>query len=398
MIYFDRRGAILGDLDVSQLHGLEIGPLHNPLVRKSDGAVLYIDHADTDFIKRATSDPNIDNNQIVDIDIIWGDRPLKELIPQPADYAVASHVIEHVPDVIGWLLDLHGALKADGLIGLAIPDRRFTFDLRRPESTIGEMVEAHLLRARRPPARHLFDRLALDTVFPKARGWADDMFAQVSTRDDRLPDAYSLAERVATTTDYVDAHCWVFTPESFLDLVERLSHLGLFPFAIEYFHPTEYGDYEFYVRLRKSDDAAAIAASIKHARDLLKTAPTEQAYREMLLEKVHAQALPEPSYHHAIGELAEQREQMIDEQYRFYQELAKQRKMLLDEQRRLNDELGCLKDKMTKLEASTSWRITQPLRWLGLILRSAKFTRDLLYNPWRRRRGLPCAASEKRRG
>src|SRR5271157_2609777 len=223
MSHFDRRSVIFGDLDVRTLKGLEIGPKHNPLVRKSDGVVLYVDHADAEFIKNANQDPLINNDDIVDIDIISGDRPLKELVPQPMDYVVASHVIEHVPDMIGWLLDLYEALKEDGLICLAIPDRRFTYDLHRPESTIGELVEAYLLRARRPPARHLFDKVALHAAYPKAKAWEEDMTVKLPPAAESLPEAYRLAQHVASTVDYVDTHCWVFTPESFLDVVERLT-------------------------------------------------------------------------------------------------------------------------------------------------------------------------------
>ena len=384
MSHFDRRSVIFGDLDVRTLKGLEIGPLHNPLVRKSDGEVLYVDHADTDFLKQANHNPLINNDDIVDVDIIWGDRPLRQLVPQPMDYVVASHVIEHVPDMIGWLMDLHGALKEDGLICLAIPDRRFTFDLHRPESTIGELVEAYLVRARRPPARHLFDKLALYAEYPKAQAWEEDMTAQLPPQAERLPEAYRLAQHVASTIDYVDAHCWVFTPESFLDVADRLSQLGLFPFLIDNFHPTEYGDYEFYLRLRKSEDMVATAASIQIARDLLAIAPTEQAYREMLLEKVHAQTLPEPSYGHSLRDLDHERKQFADERHQLHQELAQQRRHWTDHQRRLENEIRKMQAWIDEVKTSTSWRLTLPVRWLGRVLRSIRLTRKFLYKPLRR--------------
>jgi hypothetical protein len=288
-------------------------------------------------------------------------------------------------------MDLHGALKEDGLICLAIPDRRFTFDLHRPESTIGELVEAYLLRARRPPARHLFDKVALHAAYPKAQAWEDDMTVQLPPAAEHLPEAYRLAQRVASTIDYVDTHCWVFTPESFLDVVDRLSQLGLFPFQIDYFHPTEYRDYEFYVRLRKSDDAAATAASIQNARDLLKVAPTEQAYREMLLEKVHAQTLPEPCYAHSLRDLDDQREQLADERRRFHHErqqlhheLAQQTRQWTDHRRRLENEIRKMQAWIDEVKTSTSWRLTRPVRWLGRVLRSIKLTRRFLYKPLRR--------------
>jgi hypothetical protein len=391
MSHFDRRSAILGNLDVGTLRGLEIGPLHNPLVRKSDGAIIYVDHAKNDFIKTANHNPLVNNDDIVDIDIVWGDRPLKDLVARPMDYAVASHVIEHVPDIVGWLMDLHGALKEEGLICLAIPDRRFTLDLRRPESTVGEIVEAYLLRTRRPPPRHVFDQMSLRAAFPKAQGWEDDLLHQSpppltpwergtaeqklegdpclqSPREGRLTLAHRLAEHVASSLDYVDTHCWVFTPESFLDVADRLSQIGLFPFAIDCLHPTEYGDFEFYARLRKSNDIEAIAASLQRARNILKNAPTEQAYREMLLEKVYTQTLPAPSYRQALGELAQYRKQLQDEQRRLLHELAEQRKQLADEQRGRASDFQYMQGLLEEVKASTSWRVTWPLRWLGRVV------------------------------
>ncbi|MEX3900116.1 methyltransferase domain-containing protein [Paraburkholderia sp. BR10954] len=48
------------------------------------------------------------------------------------DYVIASHVIEHVLDLVGWVHSLLAALKHAGRIVLAVPDRRYTFDYVRP--------------------------------------------------------------------------------------------------------------------------------------------------------------------------------------------------------------------------------------------------------------------------
>ncbi len=283
------------------------------------------------------------------------------------DYAVPGHLIEHVPDVIGWLLDLRGTLKKDGLLSMAIPDRRFTSDRCRSESTAGEMLEAHLLRLQRPPARHLFDQVSLHAALPKLHGWEDEMPVPAAPQDGRLPAAQRLAERVASISEDVDAPCWVFTPESFLDVAERLSRIGFFPFAIEHFQPTKPGDCEFHVGLRTLEDAAAIAASFRSARDLLKSSPAEQAHRETLRAKVHAQMLPELFCGHLL------------------EELEQQKKQLKDEQRRLDNEVRHLQGLMEDFTTSTSWRLTRPLRWLGRVLKSTDLARKLLYDPFRRK-------------
>ena len=327
-----------------------------------------MDHADTAFIKQATQDPNINNDQIVDIDLIWGDRPLRDFVPQPMDYAVASHVIEHVPDVIGWLLDLHGALKEDGMICLAIPDRRFTFDLRRPESTAGEMVRGLPGAAAAPPGPSSFRQGgAANSV---SQGKAGRTTCSRERRPEaRLPEAYRLARRVTSTTDYVDAHCWIFTPSSFLDVVERLSRLGLFPFAIEYFHATEYGDYEFYTRLRKSK-------TCRRSPDHPKRQGPAQGFPDGAglsgdaAGKGLAQVLPESSYRPTMRELAQQRQRMADDEHRFYYEMAHQRAVLASERRRLDADFRYLQAWIDEVKSSTPWRITRPLRWLGRVLRS----------------------------
>ena len=71
------------------------------------------------------------------------------LIPTLA--ANGFHV--YVPDLLGWLEDLQKCLKPGGTLGLAIPDRRFTFDRFRRESVIAEAVEAYLLHLERPSGR-----------------------------------------------------------------------------------------------------------------------------------------------------------------------------------------------------------------------------------------------------
>ena len=247
------------------------------------------------------------------------------------DYVIARHVVEHVPNFIGCLLDLSGALVERGLICLAVPDRRFTFDIRRPESTAGEMVESYLTGVKRPAARQLFDQMATGISFPKDDAWHRDVLQDRPVEPASCNWAYSHAVRVTTTSDYVDAHCWVFTPASFLDVAEVLTHVGLFPFTVEYFHPTETGDYEFYTRLRKAavDERSDTLASIASARRKLDGWGPEVAYRQMKARDALAKA---------------EYESRIDE----------------------------LQSLIFAYQTSHSWRATQPLRWLGTRLRSAK--------------------------
>ncbi len=261
---------MLGGIDLAASTGLEIGPLHAPLVRRTESNIRYVDYASTEVLRASFRHPNADPCDIVDVDIVWGERPLGDCIAEPVDFVLASHVIEHVPDLIGWLLEVRGALRPGGILGLAAPDRRHTFDLRRPVSTPGEMVEAYLRRHRAPSLHQIFDAAALSKDTEDAAEWRlgksyRGVPAEVMRR---LPDALDMVRALATEPRYIDAHCWVFTPESFLDSLEMLSRLGLLPYTVDAFFPTEPGSIEFQVRLRADDAGApAIAQSIATVRD-----------------------------------------------------------------------------------------------------------------------------------
>lgn len=296
--------------------GLEIGPLTSPLVRKPEHRVRYVDYAPTEVVRANQFDPAVRVEDIVEIDLIWGGEPLLALNGGPVDYVVASHVIEHVPDLIGWLQELGEVLRPGGVLGLAVPDKRFTFDALRQTTVLAEAVEAWLLAARRPSLRQIFDAASLGVAVDQAQVWAGD-FDPAARRDEvlgRLAPALGLARRLAAEPSYRDAHCWVFTPGSFLDLLEELAALQLLPFRLDAFFATEPGAAEFHARLvRAAPDDPQVRASLAVARAGLAVAEPAE---------------PEPEPEPVAGELDELRRQL------------------------------------RAIEASHSWRLTAPLRAL----------------------------------
>jgi len=54
-----------------------------------------------------------------------------------------------------------------------------------------------------------------------------------------------------TSDEFVDVHCHVFTPDSFLGLLDKLARLDLIDYEVAAFVPTERDNFEFYVSLRR---------------------------------------------------------------------------------------------------------------------------------------------------
>lgn len=251
-----RKENLMKGLDVRNTIGLEIGPLANPVVTKQEGEVYYVDYADAEFLRsRYKDDPNVDTSKIVSVDAIWGEQSLKEAMNgQSVDYIVASHVIEHVPDLVTWLSELHSVLRPDGQVRLVVPDKRYTFDYLRQVSRLSDILTAYVEHARVPQPHEIFDFCLNKVTIDTAAAWRNDIDTAKLVRDFTFEGAMHLARDVIDNGTYHDVHCWVFTPFVFAQLCRELAKADLLKFACEYFIDTAYGELEFYVALRASRD------------------------------------------------------------------------------------------------------------------------------------------------
>lgn len=246
----DRAEALAALIDPARQRGLEIGPLDRPMVTRAMGPVEYVDRAAREGLVAAYDGHDVDRGRIPEIDHVWGEQSLLDCVggARAYEYVLASHVIEHVPDVFGWLGEIASVLADGGLAVFFVPDKRYTFDARRPVSTGGEFVDAHLRRLRRPDARQVFNHV-YDTRDLKAPPLDEAALTE------RARQGLDLARRAGA--EYLDAHCWVFTPASLVAALNLASRLDLLPFELA--HVGQGAD-EFLIALRRLPEAMPPAA------------------------------------------------------------------------------------------------------------------------------------------
>lgn len=237
-----RRARLLSRLPLGKERGLEFGPLHDPLVPPNTFNIKYVDHASTeDLCKKYEHDAAVDAREIVPVDFVWLDKPLRDSIfPFTAiGYAVALHVAEHVPDLIGWMLQIRSAIRKGGILALALPDKRYCFDYRRKSSKVSELIGAYARSEKRPTPGMIYDSRSNAVSHNGAIAWYT---WQTPPRDEDLKFVHTKQEAFATAAaaqnsgEYLDAHCWVFTPETFAETMGELKAIGLFPFNISELH------------------------------------------------------------------------------------------------------------------------------------------------------------------
>ncbi|MBR0655597.1 class I SAM-dependent methyltransferase [Roseomonas arctica] len=121
--------------------GLDIGPSYNLLLPKSEGFnIETVDYADQATLRsKYASTVNVDIARIEVVDHVTGGRPLTETIPpdRAYDFILASHVIGHTPDLIGFLADCARFLRPGGRLVLAVLGKRFWSDLIHPLTSVG---------------------------------------------------------------------------------------------------------------------------------------------------------------------------------------------------------------------------------------------------------------------
>ena len=256
---------ILYDVNIPESVGVEIGALANPMVKKDDGDVRYIDRDSTEKIKEWYSKSDVvDQEKIVDVDYVWGDQTLAEAtgVMEGFDYCFASHVLEHVPDLIGWLREVSSILKEKGIASFSIPDRRYTFDYLRAESTVGELLDAYFQKSRKPTVRQIYDHFSLFTELNIVEAWQPSFDGNKLVPAFEPGKAYSFCLDSVNNNKYIDTHCWVFTSTYFLAVLERLSKFGLLDFKIRNFFDVEQNTFEFVVQLEKIP--STLSAEEKH--------------------------------------------------------------------------------------------------------------------------------------
>ena len=236
---------------------LEIGPLHAPICCRPSASVRYIDAFTTEELKHQyRSDPNVDTEQIVDVDYVWRGERYSDLIKERFDRVVTSHNIEHVPCLVSFLNNLESVLNPGGAIYVAIPDRRYCFDYYKSESSIEEAILASYAERTRPCVSALLRQQLLVTHNEGLKHWFGDhgqpAFMACTQTDESWKDKLeAIIATQAKTNHYVDTHVWIFTPASFARLISGLGALGFIKLQLEAVHETAFGSHEFYAILRK---------------------------------------------------------------------------------------------------------------------------------------------------
>lgn len=236
---------------------LEIGAYHSPIINpKVHNNIYFLDVFDKNtLIENSKNNPLVNPDTIVDVDYIWSGQKYDELIiDKKFDQVISSHNIEHQPNLIKFFNNISSILKPHGLVYIYIPDKRYCFDYFRGESDIIDILSANIRQDDKPQISTILDFKVKHGHMDKTRYWNNDPGINNTNDLNHLITVYTEVNNIYNNNnyEYIDAHVWTFTPQSFVKNINLIYSMKLIDLNIIFCSDTEQDSLEFYAILQKN--------------------------------------------------------------------------------------------------------------------------------------------------
>lgn len=196
--------------------GLEVGALDKPMSVPQGVKVRYVDRMTReDLLKHY---PELTGNKLVSVNIVADGETLAGIEDGSRDFVIANHFLEHCEDPIATLKNFLRVTRPGGVLFITLPDKRYTFDRDRPETTYEHLLRDHQEGPEGSRKEHFSEWVK---CVEKKTG---DEANRESSR--LLAAGYSI-------------HYHVFTGSGMLEILERLRHEQGLEFRTEAFLQNE---------------------------------------------------------------------------------------------------------------------------------------------------------------
>lgn len=179
--------------------GIEIGALHNPLAVPPGVEVRYVDRLPESGLRDHY--PELEGDRFVPVSVIGDAQDLSALSDDSVDFVIANHLFEHLENPIRGLEEMVRVIRPGGVLYLALPDPRVTFDRDRDLTSVEHVLADYQHGPQISKEAHYTEWA--EKAEPHTVGRAGDVSARVSVLLER---EYSI-------------HFHVWRPDTFLDFL-----------------------------------------------------------------------------------------------------------------------------------------------------------------------------------
>ena len=239
-IRYDARGQFAAHFLAGE--GIEIGPLHLPLSMPPQAHPRYVDRMKVDELR--SEYPELADWNLTEVDIVDDGELLTTIAPESQDFIVANHFLEHTENPMGTIQTHLGKLKPGGVLFYAVPDKRFTFDFRRPVTPLEHMERDYDEGPEGSRSTHYLEWASLVV---------DEESPSVGTAEQAASETWAQRKAAELEEAKYSIHMHVWTQAEFLKLILACRERFDDAFDIE---AAAHQGIEFMVVLRKAGVAA----------------------------------------------------------------------------------------------------------------------------------------------
>jgi hypothetical protein len=119
---------------------LEVGAFYRPTILPNEAQCTYADYYSTEELEQQAAVDGI-SRAVAPVSIGCRGVELHEVLAGSGiDLLIANHVLEHLVDPFRWLDQMSAALSDHGRVFFALPDKRWSFDRRRADTTLAHFI------------------------------------------------------------------------------------------------------------------------------------------------------------------------------------------------------------------------------------------------------------------
>ena len=195
-------------------NGIEVGALHHPLALPAGAHATYVDRMTEAELRRHY--PELKGEKFAPITVIGNAEDLSSFGDNSLDFVIANHLLEHLENPIRALTEFHRVLHPDGVLYLALPDPRITFDRDRQLTALDHLIDEYRHGTNKTRRAHYLD-------------WALNV--------DKHPEPEAHAARLDEMDYSIHFHVWL--PDTFLEFLLAAKREGRLDFELAAYAPPE---------------------------------------------------------------------------------------------------------------------------------------------------------------